>query len=97
MAQLANFDYQLQYWPGREHTNADVLSRLPGEGSAGQVPAPEAGSDEGLMVGVVEAPGQVPEEPPPLLGVGPTAMEAVAGQRRRCSVGSNVARTEGLA
>lgn len=26
VAQLANFDYQLQYRPGREHTNADVLS-----------------------------------------------------------------------
>lgn len=71
VAQLANFDYQLQYRPGREHTNADVLSRLPGEGSAGQVPAPEAGSDEGLMVGVVEAPGQVSEEPPPCWGWDP--------------------------
>jgi transposase InsO family protein len=64
VAQLANYDYQLQYRPGKEHTNADVLSRLPEARSMGQTAALSEGREEGLMVGIVEAPGQLPVEPP---------------------------------
>lgn len=57
VAQLANYDYQLQYRPGKEHVNADALSRLPEEqgreDSVERVPDLE----EGYMVGIVEAPG----------------------------------------
>ena len=59
VAQLANFDYQLQYRPGREHTNADVLSRLPEAESPGG-----ASPEEGYMVGAVEAPGSRQEAVP---------------------------------
>lgn len=57
VAQLANYDYQLQYQPGREHTNADVLSRLPAVGECSQMSPFPCEPEEGLMVGVVEAPG----------------------------------------
>ncbi|KAG1933960.1 retrotransposable element [Pimephales promelas] len=54
VAQLANFNYRLQDRPGREHINADVLSRLPPVGKGG---TPGLESEEGLMVGIVEAQG----------------------------------------
>ncbi|KAG1940729.1 interleukin-1 receptor accessory protein-like 1-A [Pimephales promelas] len=57
VAQLANYDYQLQYRPGREHTNADALSRLPVTKGSEQTESPTSEPEEGLMVGVVEAPG----------------------------------------
>ncbi len=64
VAQLANYDYQLQYRPGREYTNADVLSRLPEAEGRGPPLGSTAGCDEGLMVGIVEAPGLQQEEAP---------------------------------
>lgn len=58
VAQLANYDYQLQYRPGREHTNADALSRLPAVGNSRSPSEPVSDQEEeGYMVGVVEAPG----------------------------------------
>uniref|UniRef100_A0A8C1WKU1 Gypsy retrotransposon integrase-like protein 1 n=1 Tax=Cyprinus carpio TaxID=7962 RepID=A0A8C1WKU1_CYPCA len=62
VAQLANYDYQLQYRPGREHVNADVLSRLPEERNR-EEEVTETGpvQDGGCMVGVVEAPGSQQE------------------------------------
>lgn len=55
VAQLAN--YHLQFRPGKEHTNADVLSRLP-EGKPLRSTSPwNVAPEEGLMVGIVEAPG----------------------------------------
>nr|XP_055037645.1 obscurin-like [Misgurnus anguillicaudatus] len=56
VAQLANYDYQLQYQPGREHVNADVLSRLPEERGREEVPEQEPNHEEGYMVGIIEAP-----------------------------------------
>ncbi|XDV36032.1 hypothetical protein PO909_005884 [Leuciscus waleckii] len=80
VAQLANFDYQLQYRPGREHTNADVLSRWPEGGSEDPRPMLEADRDEGMMVGIVEAPGQSPEEPPTSLGWDPQHWRMLQGE-----------------
>lgn len=57
VAQLANYDYQMRYRPGREHTNADVLSRLPVADAAAQAPTPPTRPDDELLVGVVETPG----------------------------------------
>ncbi len=71
VAQLANYDYQLQYRPGREHTNADVLSRLPEVEGRGPPLGSTAGCDEGLMVGIVEAPGLQQEEAPASWGWDP--------------------------
>lgn len=55
VAQLANFDYTITHRPGRDHTNADALSRLSTAppGPAGM----STGSDESLQVRVVRAPG----------------------------------------
>ncbi|KAG1930770.1 thy-1 membrane glycoprotein [Pimephales promelas] len=35
LEQLANFQYKIIHRPGKQHTNADALSRLPGSGSRG--------------------------------------------------------------
>lgn len=61
-AQLANFDYTLKYRPGRDHTNADVLSRLPilNKRQDPAEPAPE----EDLLVVAVTAPGSPAEVAP---------------------------------
>ncbi|XP_070819607.1 uncharacterized protein [Chaetodon trifascialis] len=54
VAQLANFDYAIKYRPGKDNTNADVLSRFPaapmGSGQAGERP------EEERRVRAVEAP-----------------------------------------
>lgn len=68
VAQLANYDYQLQYHPGREHANADALSRLP---ETGGTPS-SLELEEGLLVGVVEAPGSHLDRAPPSWGWDPS-------------------------
>lgn len=65
VAQLANFDYQLQYRPGREHTNADVLSRLPEVEDLRGIAEPTTDqAEERCMVDVVDAPGSQQEAVP---------------------------------
>lgn len=59
VAQLANYDYHIRYHPGRDHTNADVLSRLPSADKAVAGANPPTQPEEGLLVGVIEAPGMV--------------------------------------
>lgn len=58
VAQLANYNYQLRYRPGRENTNADALSRLPEAQGPRDPPEPTPDPEgEEYMVGIVEAPG----------------------------------------
>lgn len=65
VAQLANYDLQIQYRPGREHTNADVLSRLQEtEGPRDRADPDAVSREEGYMVGAVDAPGSRPEAVP---------------------------------
>lgn len=71
VAQLASFDYHIQYRPGKDHTNADVLSRLPSPGDAPPAPAPPSPGEEELLVGIVEAPGAQSESPPASWGWDP--------------------------
>ena len=59
VAQLANFDYQIRYRPGRDNTNADVLSRLPTAGDPVPATDPPPPEGDGLMVVIIEAPGAV--------------------------------------
>ncbi|KAL2098960.1 hypothetical protein ACEWY4_005440 [Coilia grayii] len=57
VAQLANYDYNIRYRPGRQNSNADALSRLPvtdPDTAASTTPTP---TEDGLLVAVVEAPG----------------------------------------
>ncbi|KAL7837443.1 hypothetical protein SRHO_G00271540 [Serrasalmus rhombeus] len=58
-AQLANYNYQIKYRPGRNHVNADVLSRLPTVGANG--PAPNVLSSDNMecVVEMVQAPGEL--------------------------------------
>lgn len=72
VAQLANYDYQLQYRPGREHANADALSRLPETGGNRQTPPSSLEPEEGLLVGIVEAPGSRLDGAPPSWGWDPS-------------------------
>lgn len=79
VAQLANFDYTIQHRPGKDHTNADALSRLPSPGD----PAPTwvtslQGEDE-LLVGTVEAPGTVSNPPPASWGWDPVRWHEMQG------------------
>lgn len=77
VAQLANYDYQLQYRPGREHTNADALSQLPTRGDSRGSSQPGPGQEEeGPMVGVVEAPGSQREVVPVSWGWDPQRWRA---------------------
>ncbi|KAF4116578.1 hypothetical protein G5714_004067 [Onychostoma macrolepis] len=55
----------------REHTNADVLSRLPEAEGWGPPLGSTDGREEGLMVGIVEAPGLQQEEAPASWGWDP--------------------------
>ncbi|KAG1925888.1 hypothetical protein F2P79_025232 [Pimephales promelas] len=57
VAQLANYDYQLKYRPGREHVNADVLSRLPATQRDDRAPLGALGTEDELLVAMVGAPG----------------------------------------
>ncbi|KAL2077722.1 hypothetical protein ACEWY4_027226 [Coilia grayii] len=78
VAQLANFDYQIKYRPGRENTNADVLSRIPTTGMPG-LSVPTAAEDE-LLVGVVNAPGAIPEAAPTSWGWDPHRWQELQGK-----------------
>ncbi len=70
VAQLANYDYQLQYRPGREHTIADVLSQTsPSRGPGPSIGGLLLGSMMGSWWEIVEAPGLQQEEAP-LVGAG---------------------------
>lgn len=75
-AQLANFDYQIQYQPGREHTNVDVLSRLPSPGTRPFSEQPTTPPEDGLLVGVVVAPGTSDEAVPTAWGWNPGCWQA---------------------
>lgn len=78
VAQLANFDYHIQYRPGKEHTNVDALSRLPAPSDGASTLPPVTAdtplpSDEGeLWVRIVEAPGSDSDCPPAKWGWDPT-------------------------
>lgn len=54
VAQLANFDYVIKYRPGKDHTNADVLSRYPVHSTDPTAANQEFGDD--MLVRMVEAP-----------------------------------------
>lgn len=54
VAQLSNFDYTIKHRPGRDHTNADVLSRFP-VSPTDPITASQECEDE-LLVRAVEAP-----------------------------------------
>lgn len=63
VAQLANYDYQLKYRPGREHVNADAMSRLPATRRDDQTPLCTPGPENELLVAMVEAPGTLRDVP----------------------------------
>lgn len=77
VAQLANFDYHIHYRSGRDHTNADVVSRLPASNDAELTFGPEpVGNppllkEEELLVGTIEVPGTEDDSPPPSWGWNP--------------------------
>lgn len=77
VAQLANYNYQIKYRPGRENTNADVLSRLPMAGTPGLTPT--AAAEDELLVGVVEAPGASPDGVPTSWGWDPKRWQELQG------------------
>lgn len=63
VAQLANYDYQLKYRPGREHVNEDALSRLPATRRDDQTPLCTLGPEDELWVAMVEAPRTLRDVP----------------------------------
>ena len=54
VAQLASFDYTIEYHPGKDHTNADVLSRFPVNSTDPTAANQECGDD--MLVWTVGAP-----------------------------------------
>ncbi|XDV48519.1 hypothetical protein PO909_017918 [Leuciscus waleckii] len=72
VAQLANFDYDIKYRPGRQHVNADVLSRLPSVGEdSSSITAYTVPEEGGLLVGIVEATGTAEGPVPTIWGWNP--------------------------
>ena len=54
VAQLASFDYTIKYRPGKDHTNADVLSRFPVNSTDPTAANQDCGDD--MLVRTVGAP-----------------------------------------
>lgn len=64
VAQLANYDYQMRYRPGRQNSNADPLSRLPVADADTPAVIPPIPSEDELLVAIVEAPGAAEDAVP---------------------------------
>lgn len=86
VAQMANYDYQLQYRPGREHVNVDVLSRLPVTDVGSPALALSNETREELLVGIVEAPESDREDVPASWGWDPRWWRELQGRDRDLAV-----------